>query len=699
MTTNVQIKTTLSVMDFGAVGDGVTPDDGAIQRAINAHQATPGSKLIFPPFAYSITNSLILGSGPCNIEGFGATLVNAIPGFGQITTTTPPDTSLPSTTSLGPMRGACFYFTQQLLYPKIKGLTFQSFRFAIACYNVQQSPEFNENAFQYCNVGVFFYSGSQNTTLWNNTSFQSNCVLIAAATCFASGAPFAGGDNGFCDGTTIGNGGGGYGSFDNLLINPAFDQWFIGSILQPSVVSYGPYGSNTTYNDATGAPYLPTDPHCWPSGRVFFIPMRNPRDCFGFHVENLDMRNGGNMGCGLVNCAVHDFSFHGAALEQVWTSSQPYPAQGFIEAGAIMNGQVDDVTMNLAGTSVAPHPFICYTGRNAGGGPAQNLEYISHPSSPLAGQAYTGWLKNSGPQSGGNALGHYRGIDYQFNQENFGPYYQPGTGGGVNFSWGPGGTYATDNNKFNLLESAPLIFDLPSTNGSQFSTDAIIAPPPGFAGFVKVSVLNLTEGAWDTAEFYIQPSPVTGEDPITTAIVANGAAFIPLNTGVQTNERYARFNLAPGVDVALDYMSGDNMYVIGGVAGLSAPLPSGSTVASVGGSSSAVIKPFTRGWVAFGTNWNVGPVVGASYTQLVVKNRLFNYAETNTVAALRVVLQCSQFPYTTPEKVQAAAPPTTGLWQQGAIVWNSNPTAGAYIGWVCVATGTPGTWQGFGLIA
>lgn len=43
--------------------------------------------------------------------------------------------------------------------------------------------------------------------------------------------------------------------------------------------------------------------------------------------------------------------------------------------------------------------------------------------------------------------------------------------------------------------------------------------------------------------------------------------------------------------------------------------------------------------------------------------------------------------------------PTTGTWQQGDIVWNSSPASTGYIGWVCTAAGTPGTWKGFGVIA
>jgi hypothetical protein len=44
-------------------------------------------------------------------------------------------------------------------------------------------------------------------------------------------------------------------------------------------------------------------------------------------------------------------------------------------------------------------------------------------------------------------------------------------------------------------------------------------------------------------------------------------------------------------------------------------------------------------------------------------------------------------------------PPLDGSYQQGDIVWNSNPIAQAYIGWVCVVGGNPGLWKPFGAIA
>lgn len=42
--------------------------------------------------------------------------------------------------------------------------------------------------------------------------------------------------------------------------------------------------------------------------------------------------------------------------------------------------------------------------------------------------------------------------------------------------------------------------------------------------------------------------------------------------------------------------------------------------------------------------------------------------------------------------------PTAGAWRRGDKVFFTNPSAGGYIGAVCVADGTPGTWKNFGAI-
>ena len=45
-----------------------------------------------------------------------------------------------------------------------------------------------------------------------------------------------------------------------------------------------------------------------------------------------------------------------------------------------------------------------------------------------------------------------------------------------------------------------------------------------------------------------------------------------------------------------------------------------------------------------------------------------------------------------------SAPPTHGAFNQGDIVWNSNPQQKKYIGWVCTQGGSPGIWNPFGEI-
>jgi hypothetical protein len=42
--------------------------------------------------------------------------------------------------------------------------------------------------------------------------------------------------------------------------------------------------------------------------------------------------------------------------------------------------------------------------------------------------------------------------------------------------------------------------------------------------------------------------------------------------------------------------------------------------------------------------------------------------------------------------------PTAGSYNQGDIVWNSEPTLNRYVGWVCIQSGAPGLWEPFGKI-
>lgn len=49
-------------------------------------------------------------------------------------------------------------------------------------------------------------------------------------------------------------------------------------------------------------------------------------------------------------------------------------------------------------------------------------------------------------------------------------------------------------------------------------------------------------------------------------------------------------------------------------------------------------------------------------------------------------------------KGKATAPPSIGTYVRCDVYQNSLPSPSGFWGWVCVASGTPGTWKGFGLI-
>jgi hypothetical protein len=45
------------------------------------------------------------------------------------------------------------------------------------------------------------------------------------------------------------------------------------------------------------------------------------------------------------------------------------------------------------------------------------------------------------------------------------------------------------------------------------------------------------------------------------------------------------------------------------------------------------------------------------------------------------------------------AAPTSGSWSQGDVVYHSAPAASGFLGWVCTASGIPGSWKTFGAIS
>lgn len=71
---------------------------------------------------------------------------------------------------------------------------------------------------------------------------------------------------------------------------------------------------------------------------------------------------------------------------------------------------------------------------------------------------------------------------------------------------------------------------------------------------------------------------------------------------------------------------------------------------------------------------------------------------TNTLKTDNEFVSAVGFTIGTQRIKNGAGAPVAGTWTVGDIVYNTTPTAGGVIGWVCIVSGTPGTWKAFGPI-
>lgn len=89
-----------------------------------------------------------------------------------------------------------------------------------------------------------------------------------------------------------------------------------------------------------------------------------------------------------------------------------------------------------------------------------------------------------------------------------------------------------------------------------------------------------------------------------------------------------------------------------------------------------------------------GSGVDASYIR--VGDNYFDSSQYELISTSGTTLPNAKLYYPT---IKLSAVPSSGSWRIGTIVYNTSPAAGGTIGWVCTATGSPGTWKTFGTIA
>ncbi len=79
-------------------------------------------------------------------------------------------------------------------------------------------------------------------------------------------------------------------------------------------------------------------------------------------------------------------------------------------------------------------------------------------------------------------------------------------------------------------------------------------------------------------------------------------------------------------------------------------------------------------------NLNIGSVIAVNEIN-ITKRAAFVFSSTNNSVSY------------------GTAPPVAGSWLQGDIRWNTTPVAGGIPGWMCTASGTPGTWNAMAALA
>lgn len=98
-------------------------------------------------------------------------------------------------------------------------------------------------------------------------------------------------------------------------------------------------------------------------------------------------------------------------------------------------------------------------------------------------------------------------------------------------------------------------------------------------------------------------------------------------------------------------------------------------------------------------------ISGAGSSFVCANSGFFGIANNNPQDRLHVssgFIRCStglKLGSNVNQLIYGTAAPTSGTYARGDIIINQAPSAGGFIGWVCVSAGTPGTWKTWGAIS
>lgn len=660
-------RETISIFDFGAVGDGensnhpmsevygtdlaaaraafpTIPDlqltdqrDWAAFQAGVDHMQSTGKILDLCGARLCVNRETVFrNSGFVFIKGSRARIGGKRMAKAWIAdgATVTPDLSYPTTTNPGPVGGCCIYAATVPYYAYIEDIDFNDFRFGIAFFNDPNSPIFNNCTFNYTNCGVIYYLGCQNPRYINCGGGQLGVLHVSSVTAFPSGSPYTGNDNYYSDNVNI-RMQVGYASMGGAF-SQGFNDFLRESILRPTVDSIVTAGTQK-YADRNGVTY--TDPFFLnATGRMVYMPFRNGRDCFSFTME-ADSRGGLRYGYALINTEIAALELYANNYEQLFEALPSDDATAaLLTCGSVFSGtmqmasQIDYIDKN--------HPMVAYTGRGQSRGTTDGSGIALLGTSILH-------------RLGDRPLGFDSGrllANKQFAsiRENFQNRSQgrADTNAPADFAW----EYTAREVQTNvypgrtIIESTPLIFDLPfRTADNVRRVHGIVTLNSGFEGFLKATVYNSNSLTPVDSAVYFWSNYETEVFQLTQA-VNNGDTTVVLNGVPRQNygsPRYAKWTFdaqSPAGFLMNGYVSGTTVRVLGEVSGLSGTVASGTNVRRA--EKLAVIKPFAQNWIRIGissSSEGTVPYLGAG--ALGVRNMVAS-SDTNPNSSpnLRVIL-------------------------------------------------------------
>ncbi|PPD36752.1 MAG: hypothetical protein CTY18_02920 [Methylomonas sp.] len=500
----------VAVEQFGPCGFSVagTPNDDAsvFQAAFDA-TGNPASiwyryaVFLDPSKIYYLITHVTIGGQFFGVKSLGA-IIRPHPSnpHPYISSPTTPDLSYPTASAAGPLRGCAFYFTSLIYYAEMQGVELRNFRFGLAYLGPHNTPRFTRVSWFDCNAGVICYSSAQNYTFYGceTDGAAMGVLMISSATATPSGHPNFGLDSSFTDGTRfVGDGA----SIGGGAINDNFDNWFIDSILRPTVPSSNAGFSNYVY------PHVATDRECRPSGwGLHFLPMRTPRTVFGYYAQNMDYRTRCQRGIALINSDIRQLVIDTMWGEEILASASEYFRIGRTHDGVVSGYQVQNGALDK--------PFFTLTGKgNAGRGDLQGITFVGVTTSQTPGvdsQFYPGLT--SGVLAASSTILESIRNPYSLADE------RPGGSLAMTLSTTRGirrGSQGEHEESFNTILELPYFW----ANSSDWKVFARLdADNTDLYGIMSISMINARTGESDMCDYVLQTRP-------RSVIIGNGVTI------------------------------------------------------------------------------------------------------------------------------------------------------------------------------